>query len=262
MNKYNKIVVKIGTSTLTYGNGNLNLSRIERISMVMSDLANQGKDVVLVTSGAIGAGMGRLGLKKRPTDIAMKQALAAVGQGMLMHIYEKMFSEFGRVVAQILITKEDVVFEDRSINARNTFNSLFSCGVIPIVNENDTIATDEIKIGDNDMLSAHVARLIGADLLIILSDIDGLYDKDPALEGAELISRVYDIDEHIKKISKGSGSSLGTGGMITKINAAKVTLDNNISMVIANGNNPDNIYKIIAGQDIGTLFLRKENING
>jgi hypothetical protein len=165
-------------------------------------------------------------------------------------------------IAQILITKEDVVFEDRSINARNTFNSLFSCGVIPIVNENDTIATDEIKIGDNDMLSAHVARLIGADLLIILSDIDGLYDKDPALEGAELISRVYDIDEHIKKISKGSGSTLGTGGMTTKINAAKVTLDNNISMVIANGNNPDNIYKIIAGQDIGTLFLRKENING
>lgn len=261
MGNYNRIVIKIGTSTLTYNNGNLNLKRIERISMILSDLANQGKDVVLVTSGAIGTGMGRLRLKEKPSDIAMKQALAAIGQGILMQIYEKMFSEYARVVAQILITKEDIFFEDRNINAKNTFNALFNCGVIPIVNENDTIATDEIKIGDNDMLSAYVARLIGADLLIILSDIDGLYDRDPALEGAKLISRVYNVDEHIENMAKGSGSILGTGGMRTKIKAAKLALDNNISMVIANGNNPDNIYRIIQGEKIGTLF-RKENING
>lgn len=258
MANYDRIVIKVGTSTLTYNSGKFNLSRIERLSMVLSDLANQGKDVVLVTSGAIGAGMGKLGFQKKPTDIALKQALAAVGQGMLMQIYEKMFSEYGRVVAQILITKEDIFFEDRNNNAKNTFNALLKYGVIPIVNENDTIATDEIKIGDNDVLSAYVARLIDADLLIILSDIDGLYDMDPSIEGANLISRVYDIDDDIRGIAKGAGSDFGTGGMRTKINAAQITMDSGIAMVIANGNRPDNVNDIISGKDIGTLFKRKE----
>jgi len=258
MKHYKRIVVKVGTSTLTYNTGKLNLSRIERLSMVLSDLANQGKDIVLVTSGAIGVGMGKLGIKKRPADIATKQALAAVGQGMLMQIYEKMFSEYGIVVAQILITKEDIFFEDRYKNASNTFNSLLQYGVIPIVNENDTIATDEIKIGDNDVLSAYVAKLVNADLLILLSDIDGLYDRDPKVDGAKLISRIEKIDDNIKRIAKGAGSELGTGGMVTKINAAQIVMECGISMVIANGCRPDNIYDIISGKDIGTLFMGKE----
>lgn len=255
MADYNRIVVKVGTSTLTYGNGKLNLSGIERLSMVLSDLANQNIDVVLVTSGAIGVGMSKLGFKKKPTDISLKQALAAVGQGMLMQIYEKMFSEYGHVVAQILITKEDVFLDDRSINAINTFNALLSHGVIPIVNENDTIATDEIKIGDNDVLSAYVAKLIKADLLILLSDIDGLYDKNPSFEDAKLIKKVCNIDENIDRIAEGAVSNLGTGGMKTKINAARIAMENDIVMAIVNGNRPDNIYDIISGREAGTIFL-------
>lgn len=258
MADYNRIVVKVGTSTLTYGNGKLNLSRIERLAMILSDLANQNRDVVLVTSGAIGVGMSRMGFKKKPTDIALKQAMAAVGQGMLMQIYEKMFSEFGRVVAQILITKEDIFLADRNANAINTFNALLDHSIIPIVNENDTIATDEIKIGDNDVLSAYVAKLINADLLILLSDIDGLYDKDPSFEGAELIKRVYNIDDKINSIAKGAVSNLGTGGMKTKINAARIAMENGIVMAIVNGSRPDNIYDIISGKELGTLFLRKD----
>lgn len=258
MVNYNRIVVKVGTSTLTYSSGKLNLQRIERLSMVLSDLANQGKEIVLVTSGAIGVGMGKFGFDKKPDDIALKQALAAIGQGMLMQIYEKIFAEYGRIVGQILITKEDIFFEDRCNNAKNTFNALLKYDVIPIVNENDTIATDEIKIGDNDVLSAYVAKLIEADLLIILSDIDGLYDKDPSLEGAKLVSKVTSIDDHIKNIAKGAGTNFGTGGMKTKINAAQIALENEIAMVIANGNRPDNIYDIIEGKEVGTLFTKKE----
>jgi len=257
MTDYKKIVIKVGTSTLTHNTGKLNLLRIERLSMIISDLANQGRDVVLVTSGAIGVGMSKLGIDKKPTDVVMKQALAAIGQGMLMQIYEKMFSEYGRAVGQILITKEDIFFEDRNNNARNTFNALLSFGVIPIVNENDTIATDEIKIGDNDVLSAYIAKLINADLLIILSDIDGLYDKDPLLDGAKLIKRVSSIDDSIISIAKGAGSNLGTGGMRTKINAAQITMECKIAMVIANGSTPDNIYDIVSGKDVGTLFMRE-----
>lgn len=255
MADYNRIVVKVGTSTLTYGNGKLNLSGIERLSMVLSDIANQNKDVVLVTSGAIGVGMSKLGFEERPSNIGLKQALAAVGQGLLMQTYEKMFAEYGRIVAQILITREDIFLEDRSTNAINTFNALFKHNVIPIVNENDTIATDEIKIGDNDVLSAYVAKLIKADLLILLSDIDGLYDKNPALEGAKLIKRVYSIDDSITGIAEDTSSILGTGGMRTKINAARIAMENGIPMAIVNGNRPDNIYDIISGREAGTLFL-------
>jgi glutamate 5-kinase len=226
--------------------------------MVLSDLANQNRDIVLVTSGAIGVGMSKLGFKKKPTDISLKQALAAVGQGMLMQIYEKMFSEYGQVVAQILITKEDIFMEDRNANAINTFNALLNHKVIPIVNENDTITTDEIKIGDNDVLSAYVAKLIKADLLILLSDIDGLYDKNPSFEDAKLIKRVYNIDDNINSIAEDTVSILGTGGMKTKINAARIAMENKILMAIVNGNRPDNIYDIISGREVGTLFLRKE----
>jgi glutamate 5-kinase len=257
MLNYKRIVVKVGTSTLTHNTGKLNLSCIERLTMVLSDLANQGKDVVLVTSGAIGVGMSKIGIVKKPSNIAVKQAMAAIGQGMLMHIYEKMFSEFGRVVAQILITKEDIFYKERSINARNTFEALLSFGVVPIVNENDTIATDEIKIGDNDVLSAHVAKLINADLLIILSDIDGLFDKDPSLSGAKLINKVYKIDDKIKRIAKGTDSNLGTGGMRTKINAAQITMDCGISMVIANGSRPENIMDILNNKSVGTIFMKE-----
>ncbi|MDD2504377.1 MAG: glutamate 5-kinase [Clostridia bacterium] len=258
MVNYNRIVVKVGTSTLTYENGKLNLSRIERLSMVLSDLANQNRDIVLVTSGAIGVGMSKLGFKKKPTDISLKQALAAVGQGMLMQIYEKMFSEYGQVVAQILITKEDIFMEDRSANAINTFNALLNHKVIPIVNENDTITTDEIKIGDNDVLSAYVAKLINADLLILLSDIDGLYDKNPSFEDAKLIKRVYNINDNINSIAEDTASILGTGGMKTKINAASIAMENKILMAIVNGDRPDNIYDIISVMEVGTLFLGKE----
>jgi glutamate 5-kinase len=189
--------------------------------------------------------------------MALKQALAAVGQGMLMQMYEKMFAEYGRVVAQILITKEDIFIEERNANAINTFNALLDHNVIPIVNENDTIATDEIKIGDNDVLSAYVAKLIKADLLILLSDIDGLYDKEPSLEGAKLIKRVHSIDKKIDDIAKDTLSEMGTGGMKTKINAAKIAMENGIVMAIVNGSRPDNIYDIISGKETGTLF-RKE----
>lgn len=260
MAKYNRIVVKVGTSTLTYGNGKLNLSGIERLSMVLSDIANQNIDVVLVTSGAIGVGMSKLGFEERPLDISLKQALAAVGQGLLMQTYEKMFAEYGRVVAQILITNEDIFLEDRSENAINTFNALFKHKVIPIVNENDTIATDEIKIGDNDVLSAYVAKLIKADLLVILSDIDGLYDKNPAFEDAKLIRRVYNIDDDIYNIAEDTASVMGTGGMKTKINAARIAMENNILMAIVNGNRPDNIYDVISGREVGTLFLQEPNL--
>lgn len=256
MDKYKRIVIKVGTSSITYNTGKMNFSRIEKLSMILSDLANQGRDIVLVTSGAIGAGMGKLGLAKRPSDISHKQAMAAIGQGLLMQIYEKMFSEYSRVVAQVLITKEDIFNEERNINAVNTFNALFNYGVIPIVNENDTIATDEIKFGDNDVLSAYVAKLINADLLILLSDIDGLYDRDPKEEGANLIKKVSIIDDNIDKIAKGAVSNLGTGGMKTKINAANIAMQNNFDMVITNSNNLYNIYDVINGKEVGTIFTK------
>jgi glutamate 5-kinase len=256
MNEYKRIVIKVGTSTLTHSTGRINLARIERLSMILSDLANSGKEVVLVTSGAIGTGMARLGVDKRPSDIAGKQAMAAIGQGLLMHIYEKMFSEYGRAVAQILITNEDILIPERRENAARTIDRLLNYGVIPIVNENDTIATDEIKIGDNDVLSAYVAKLSEANMLILLSDIDGLYDRDPSLPGARLINRVNKIDDGIRQIAKGAGSKLGTGGMKTKINAAKIALDSGFTMVIANGARPDNIYNILAGEEIGTIFSK------
>ena len=255
-----KIVVKVGTSTLTHSTGLLNLKRIEKIVRQLADIHNQGIQVVLVTSGAIGAGMGRLGLKERPKTMPEKQAAAAVGQGTLIHIYEKFFSEYGKVIAQILLTKEDIVDEERYLNARNTFSQLLSQGVIPIVNENDAVVTDEISVGDNDTLSAMVTSLIEADLLIILSDIDGLYDSNPRTNpDAKIIYNVKQITDEIKGFSEGAGSSLGTGGMETKIKAAEIAVAANASMIIAEGSEPNIINEILEGKEIGTLFQSNRN---
>jgi glutamate 5-kinase len=252
-----KVVVKVGTSTLTHATGLLNFKRIESLVRQLADIHNQGIQVVLVTSGAIGAGMGKLGLKERPKTMPEKQAAAAVGQGTLIHIYEKFFSEYGKTIAQILLTKEDIVDEARYLNASNTFYALLSQGVIPIVNENDAVVTDEIKVGDNDTLSAMVTSLTDAELLIILSDIDGLYDSNPRVNPeAKIIYNVEEITNEIRSSAEGTGSDLGTGGMATKIKAAEIVLSANASMIIAEGSEPNIINDILEGREIGTLFGR------
>ena len=258
-----KIVVKVGTSTLTHSTGLLNLKRIENLVRQLADIHNQGIQVVLVTSGAIGAGMGKLGLKERPKTMPENQAAAAVGQVTLIHMYEKFFLEYGKTIAQILLTKEDIVDETRYLNARNTFSALLSQGVIPIVNENDAVVTDEIKVGDNDTLSAMVTSLIEADLLIILSDIDGLYDSNPRTNpDAKIIYNVKEITDVIKDSADGAGSELGTGGMSTKIKAAEIVVTANASMIIAEGSEANIINNILEGREIGTLFERNKNVRG
>lgn len=253
-----KIVIKVGSSTLTHPNGLLNLYRIEHLTRQIADLNNRGLEVVLVTSGAIGAGFRKLGFKEKPKNIPEKQASAAVGQGILMHTYEKFFSEYGQTVAQILITREDLTNEERFSNAQNTFSELLKNGVIPIVNENDAIIVEEIKFGDNDTLSAHVASLIGADLLILLSDIDGLYSCNPRTNpDAFLINEVPEITEEVENSAGGVGSSLGTGGMFTKVKAAKIATEAGISMIIANGEKQNVIINLLNFNDEGTLFLSK-----
>lgn len=255
----NRVVVKVGTSTITYENGLLNFDRIDKLARQLSDLHNQGKEVVLVTSGAIGVGVGKLGLKAKPSTIPEKQAAAAVGQGILLHIYEKFFSEYGQLVAQILLTKDDITNKARYVNAKNTFHQLLSQGVIPIVNENDAIATHEIKFGDNDTLSALVTSLTEADLLILLSDIDGLYDADPKkIPSAKLIDYVPQITKEVEALAGGAGTKQGTGGMITKLKAAKITSDANASMVIANGAYDNVIRDILSYKQVGTLFATKK----
>lgn len=258
-----RIVVKVGTSTLTHSNGNINLRRIEKLARVLSDIQNMGKEVVLVSSGAIGVGCSRLGLKERPDTIRGKQAAAAVGQCHLMNIYSKFFAEYGHVVAQVLLTR-DVIEDDRMRNnVCNTFHTLLEQGIIPIVNENDTVSIDEIEnicnFGDNDNLSAIVSILVESDLLIILSDIDGFYDGDPRKDkNSKLIKEISEITDEIKSCAGGAGSSLGTGGMITKITAAERVTNNGISMILANGEQPEILEKILVdGEEIGTLFLGK-----
>lgn len=263
-NKYLKnvkrVVVKVGSSTLTHSSGFLNLSRIEKLVRQIADLHNQGIEIVLVTSGAIAAGIGKLGFKTRPTTIPEKQAAAAIGQGILLHMYEKMFSEYGKIAAQILITRDDVSNRTRFLNARNTFFSLFEKGVITIVNENDAIIVDEIKFGDNDTLSAIVASLVEADLLILLSDIEGLYDSDPRTNPeAKLIYEVEKITEEIEKSAGGAGTSLGTGGMATKISAAKIATSAGVSMVIVNGANEGIINDVVNFKRVGTFFIPDES---
>ncbi len=259
LKKVKNVLVKVGTSTLTYPSGKLNLNYIERIVRELADLKNQGKEVLLVSSGAIGAGLGKLGLKKRPKTTPEKQAIAAVGQGMLIQVYEKLFSEYGHTVAQLLLTRDDLANRQRYINARNTLITLLNFGVIPIINENDTVSVDEIEFGDNDNLSALVASLIDVDLLINLSDIDGLYTANPQTDsGAKLVTYVPEITAEIENLAQSTCGSLGTGGMKAKLQAANIAVCSGVPMVIANGQRPGIIHDIISGERIGTLFLPKE----
>lgn len=253
-----KIVVKIGTSTLTHKTGHLNIRRVEDLCKVISDIKNAGHEVILVSSGAIGMGVGKLGLRERPKDMPTKQASAAVGQCELMYTYDKLFGEYNHTVAQLLITGDDVENESRHANFTNTINRLLELGVIPIINENDTVSTNEIVIGDNDTLAAIVSESIHADKLVLLSDIDGLYTADPHTHAdAKLIQIANRIDEEIFALASGSSCSLGTGGMITKLQAAKICLACGCDMVITNGNHPENLYDILDGKLIGTTFTEK-----
>ena len=249
-----KIVIKVGTSTLTFKNGSLNLAKIEALARVISDLKNSGKDVILVSSGAIGVGISRVGLSERPRSVPGKQAMAAIGQCQLMSIYDEFFRRYNHIVGQILLTKDVVTNEKMNQNAVNTFNTLLDHGVIPIVNENDTVSIDEIEFGDNDTLSAYVTNIIHADLLILLTDVDGFYDKDPSQEGAKLISEVNAITDTVKENAGGAGSKQGTGGMETKIMAVSIAANSGAKTVIMNGENPMQIYELLRGEEIGTYF--------
>lgn len=250
-----RIVIKIGTSTLTHASGHLNIRRVEALCKAISDVRNAGHEVIVVSSGAIGMGVSKLGLKKRPDDMPTKQAAAAVGQCELMYIYDKLFGEYHHTVSQLLITGDDTRNEQRHRNFSNTMNRLLELGALPIINENDTVATDEIGIGDNDTLAAIVARSVGADLLILLSDIDGLYTADPHKDpDAVLIRRVAAIDDSVRALAGVSGSSLGTGGMVTKLQAAEICLSCGCTMVIANGEDPAVLYDILDGKEVGTCF--------
>lgn len=260
-----RIVIKVGTSTLTYENGKANLRKVEKLCKVISDLENQGHEMVLVSSGALGVGMGKLGITTRPTETNKKQAIAAVGQCELMFMYDKFFDEYNNVVSQILLTKYVVETPHKEETVRNTFMSLIDMGIIPIVNENDSVATDELegnKIGDNDQLSAIVAKIINADKLIILTDIDGLYDKNPATHSdAKKINTVELITDEIKAMAGGRGSSRGTGGMATKILAAEIATEVGIDVQIISGENPETIYDVFEGKPVGTIFMGKEKDN-
>lgn len=252
-----RVVVKVGTSSLTHAEtGKLNLTRLEILVRELSDLRNQGKDVVLVSSGAIGVGSAALGLGGKPAELGKSQACAAVGQARLMMIYQKLFMEYNQMSGQILMTKNTLLNDLNRYNARNTFQALLQMGVIPIVNENDTVSIYEIQFGDNDTLSAIVAALIGADLLILLSDIDGLFSDDPrTTPGAKFIDLVENLDEHFLRMGKATtGSKVGTGGMATKLSAAKIATSAGADMVIANGEDPHVLHKILEGRDYGTLF--------
>ena len=251
-----RIVIKIGTSTLAYATGQLNIRRVEALCKTMSDIRNAGHELILVSSGAIGMGVGKLGLRERPQDIPGKQAAAAVGQCELMYIYDKLFSEYHHTVAQLLITADNLTHEIRHANFTNTLTRLLELGVVPVINENDTVATEEIVIGDNDTLAANVARSVGARLLILLSDIDGLYTADPHTNpDAALLPVVRRVDEEIKKLAGVSSTTQGTGGRVTKLRAAEICLGCGCEMVIANGNNPAALYDIVEGKPVGTRFV-------
>jgi len=262
-----RIVIKIGSSSLTHTEtGSLNLDKMERLIRILTDLRNQGKDVILVTSGAIAVGRKALGLVDRPTERAVKQACAAVGQASLMMVYQKLFAEYNQTAAQILMTKYTMINDISRTNAKNTFTELFKMGVIPVVNENDTVSTEELDLdfGDNDTLSAIVTALVGGDLLILLSDIDGLYTDDPHKnKDAKLISNVAEINDELYGMAKSSSSDVGTGGMATKVSAAKIATASGADMVITNGDNVRNINHIIDGEEIGTLFQanKKKDFN-
>ena len=260
-----RIVVKVGTSTLAHAGGRLNIRRVELMCKVLSDIKNAGHQVILVTSGAIGMGVGKLGLPGRPGDMPGKQAAAAVGQCELMYTYDRLFSQYSHVVAQILLTAEDIRHPLRSSHVHDSLERLLKWNVLPIINENDVVSTDEIgiqtTIGENDSLSAIVARLLQADLLILLSDIDGLYTADPKKNAdAVLIPQVDAITDDILALAGGAGSDLGSGGMATKLRAAKIAMDAGIDMIITNGENPEILYDIFDGKAVGTKFLGKSEV--
>lgn len=258
--KAKRIVVKVGTSTITYPNGKMNFTQIERLARELTDLSNQGREIILVTSGAVAVGVDRLGLAEKPKTIPGKQAAAAVGQGILMHVYEKLFGEYGQIVAQVLLTKGDAVDRHRYTNSRNTFQALLEQKVIPIVNENDVVALDELKIGDNDNMSALVAGIVDADVDIILSDVAGLYTANPQTNpSATLLSEVTDITPEIEASAGGAGTKNAVGGMFTKLQAAKAAVSSGINLVIASGEEPNVITRILNGEEVGTLFVSKEN---
>ncbi|WP_316608863.1 glutamate 5-kinase [uncultured Ruminococcus sp.] len=253
-----RIVIKVGTSTLAHPTGLLNIKRVEQMCKVISDLKNAGHEIVLVSSGAIGMGLGKIGITKRPGDISTLQAAAAIGQCELMYTYDKLFSEYNHTVAQILMTGAFVAIEDYGKNLNNTLFRLLELGVIPIVNENDTVTTDEIVIGDNDTLGAIIAERVRADLLVILSDIDGLYTANPAKDPtAERIEIIEEITEEIEALAGDAGSKLGTGGMVTKLKAARIATESGVNMVIANGKDPSILYDIIDGKGTCTRFVAK-----
>ena len=254
-----RIVIKVGTSTLAYPTGRMNIRRVEELVKVLSDLRNAGHEVILVSSGAIGMGAGKLSLKEKPTDIPTKQAAAAVGQCELMYTYDKLFSEHNHTVAQLLMTGEDFAAPDRHDNFSNTMARLLELGVVPVINENDTVATEEIRLGDNDTLSALVAVSVSADMLVLLSDIEGLYTADPHQDPqARLIPEIRELTEQVLALGGGAGSSLGTGGMRTKLHAAGICMERGCDMVIANGENPSLLYDIAEGKPVGTKFTAKK----
>ena len=251
-----RIVVKIGTSTLAYATGQLNIRRVEELCKTMSDIRNAGHELILVSSGAIGMGVGKLGLRTRPRDIPTKQAAAAVGQCELMYVYDKLFSEYHHTVAQLLITADNLSNETRHANFTNTLNRLLELGAVPVINENDTVATDEIVIGDNDTLAAMVAESVEANLLVLLSDIDGLYTADPHADPtARLLPVVHRVDDGIRALAGVSNTDQGTGGMVTKLRAAEICLNCGCEMVIANGREPMLLYDIVEGKPVGTRFV-------
>ena len=264
MSENRRIVVKLGTSTLTHPSGQLNLEKMEKIVRALADIQGMGNEVIVVTSAAISAGTARLGLAERPSELRKKMAVSAVGQARIMHIYDTLFSEYNRTVAQILLTGDNVENEEDEKNLSNTFDALLEMGVIPIVNENDSVSSAEIEsghhkvLGDNDTLSAIVARLTKADLLILMSDIDGLYDKDPRkFPDAKLLPEVHELTDEILKMAGGAGSKHGTGGMVTKLTAARIALDSGFTMVITNSDDVDHLYQIVRGEPVGTRFARK-----
>ncbi|SFR08278.1 glutamate 5-kinase [Desulfoscipio geothermicus] len=249
-----RLVVKVGSSSLTYATGKLNIEQIERLVRQLVDLHNRGMDVLLVTSGAVGAGMGKLGFTARPRTIPEKQAAAAVGQGILLHMYEKIFAEYGIVVGQVLLTREDFADRRRFLNARHTLQAMLGLHVIPVINENDTVAVDEIKLGDNDNLAALVAGLVDADLLVLLSDVDGLYDGKPGAAGARVIKEIHEINDKIEALAGGVGSNVGTGGMATKIQAARIAMHSGLVTIIARASETDVLRRLVAGEPLGTAF--------
>lgn len=254
-----RIVIKIGTSTLAYSTGHLNIRHIESFCKVLSDIKNSGLEVIVVSSGAVGMGMGKLGLKERPTELALKQAAAAVGQCELMYTYDRLFGEHNHTVAQMLLTAGNLTDENQHANFNNTLQKLLELNVIPIINENDTVTTKELVIGDNDTLAAIVAESVNADLLVLLSDIDGVFTADPRLDAtAQLIPVIDEITPDIEALAGGSGTNVGTGGMATKIEAAKIAMQAGCDMVIANGTDPSILYDIVDGKPVGTRFIGRK----